>query len=262
MGLGHLLGLSAAAVAAYMTLVWAISLIKRDASIVDVFWGPGFIVVAALHFALGDGFEPRGVLVLALVTVWGLRLGGHILWRNWGRGEDRRYQEFRANAGPSFWWRSYFTVFLLQGGLLWVISMSLLAAQLSPEPAALAPTDVIDVVLWLTGMVFEAGGDLQLARFRADPQNRGRVLRTGLWGLTRHPNYFGDAVVWWAYFVFAAGTLVGAWTVFSPLLMTALLLRVSGVRLLERSLVETKPEYREYMQSTPAFLPRIPGWRK
>jgi len=262
LGLGHLLALPAAAVAAYMTLLWGISLVKRDASIVDAFWGPGFVVVAALYFVLGDGFEPRRILVLALVTVWGLRLGAHILWRNWGRGEDRRYQAFRVKAGPSFWWRSYFTVFLLQGVLLWVISMPLLAAQFSPEPAALVPTDVVGLALWLTGMVFEAGGDFQLARFRSDPRNRGRVLRAGLWGLTRHPNYFGDAVIWWAYFLLAAGTVVGAWTVFSPLMMTGLLLRVSGVRLLERSLVETKPEYREYTQSTPAFFPRIPGWRR
>jgi steroid 5-alpha reductase family enzyme len=242
---------------ALMTLVWLASLVKRDASIVDVFWGLGFAVVGWVYYSLGGGQTLRGGLVVALVTVWALRLSLYILWRNRGQGEDYRYQEMRERHRASFPLWSLFFVFWLQGLLLWVISMPLHQAQ-APEPGSLQPLDVLGLVLFVVGFAFEAGGDWQLARFKANPANRGRVLDRGLWRYTRHPNYFGDAVVWWGFFCFAAATPGGWWTVLSPILMTVLLMRVSGVTLLEKRLEETKPAYRRYAEETSTFFPWPP----
>ena len=241
-----------------MTLVWVLSLILGDASIVDVAWGLGFIVVAVVGIIAGGGDTGRSVLVLALVMLWGMRLAAHIGTRNHGKPEDFRYQQFRKSAGRSFWWRSYFTVFLLQSGLMWVVSLPIAAALTIAHPRLMTGWDVAALLLWAIGFTFEAGGDWQLRRFKANPQNHGRLLTSGFWALTRHPNYFGDATVWWAFGLF--GVSVGAWwTLLSPLLMSILLMRVSGVAMLERTLAETKPEYQKYMRSTPPFFPRIPG---
>jgi steroid 5-alpha reductase family enzyme len=183
-------------------------------------------------------------------------LGGFLLWRNWGEGEDFRYANWRSEAGPKWWWYSFFKVYLLQGALMWIISVPLLMAQFNHR-ANLGPLEIMAVVLWLIGFSFEAGGDCQLARFKANPDNRGMVLNTGFWRFTRHPNYFGDAMQWWAFFLFALGA--GAWwTFYAPLIMTVLLLKVSGVVMLEKTLVQTKPEYAEYIRRTPAFLPWFP----
>ncbi|HSJ56259.1 MAG TPA: DUF1295 domain-containing protein [Anaerolineae bacterium] len=250
--------LGGAAILALMTLLWLLSLAMRNSSIVDPFWGPGFVVTNWIYFALTpDGFEGRKWLIGALVTIWGLRLGIYLLWRNWGKGEDFRYRKWRDEAGPSWWWRSYFKVFFLQGVLLWIISAPLLAAQISPTPDRLTWLDGVAVVVWLVGFFFEAVGDLQLARFKADPANKGKLLTSGVWRYTRHPNYFGDATQWWAFYVvaLAAG---GWWTIFSPIIMTMLLLRVSGVALLEKSLKKEKPGYEEYVRNTSAFIPWFP----
>jgi steroid 5-alpha reductase family enzyme len=244
-------------VLALMTLVWLASLVKRDAGIVDVFWGLGFGVVGWVYYSMSKGQTPRGGLVVALLTVWALRLSLYILWRNWGQGEDYRYQEMRARHRTSFPLWSLVFVFWLQGILLWVVSLPLYQAQ-APEPVSLQPLDLLGLVLFLAGFVFEAGGDWQLARFKADPANRGQVMDRGFWRYTRHPNYFGDAVVWWSFFCFAAATPGGAWTVLSPILMTVLLMRVSGVTLLEKRLGETKPAYRRYAEETSAFFPWPP----
>ena len=258
MSLFQIVGLSLGAVLAYMTAIWVVSLVLHNASIVDVFWGLGFLLLAAVYFVTTDGFIGRKVLIAALVAVWGLRLSLHILWRNWGKGEDYRYRAWRENAGARFWWVSLFQVFLLQGTLLWVISAPLLAAQFYDSPDDLTVVDLAGAFLWAIGFFFEAVGDWQLARFKVDPANRGKVMQNGLWRYTRHPNYFGDAAAWWGYFVIAAGTVDGLWTLFSPVLMTVLLLRVSGVALLERAQVQTKPQYRAYIESTSAFLPWFP----
>jgi len=248
----------AAAILALMTLLWLVSLVLRNSSIVDPFWGPGFVIVNWLYFALTpDGFEGRKWLISVLVTIWGLRLGLYLLWRNWGKGEDFRYAKWREEAGASWWWKSYFKVFFLQGVLLWIISAPLLAAQISPTPDRLIWLDGVAVVVWLVGFFFEAVGDLQLARFKADPANKGKLLTSGVWRYTRHPNYFGDAAQWWGFYLvaLAAG---GWWTVFSPIVMTVLLLRVSGVALLEKSLKKEKPGYEEYVRNTSAFVPWFP----
>lgn len=247
------------AVLVFMTAIWLLSLWLRNASIVDIFWGAGFVLVAWLFYALTpEGFGPRKLLLCALVTVWGLRLSLYILYRNWGKGEDFRYKKWRDDAGPKWWWYSFFKVFLLQGVLMWVIAAPLLAAQISATPAQLTVIDIAAVPVWTVGFFFEAVGDWQLARFRANPANKGKVLKTGVWRYTRHPNYFGDATQWWAFYLFAAATGEGAFTMFSPIIMTILLVRVSGVALLERSLAEKRPGYKEYMETTSAFIPWFP----
>jgi steroid 5-alpha reductase family enzyme len=251
-------GIAALVILGMMTLLWLISLILKDASIVDIFWGAGFVVSTWVYFALTpDGFAGRKWLLSLLVTVWGLRLSLYILYRNWGKGEDFRYRKWREEAGGSWWWRSYLKVFLLQGLLMWIISAPLLAAQRGATPDRITVLDWAAVALWGIGFFFEAVGDLQMTRFKANPANKGKVLNTGVWRYTRHPNYFGDATQWWAYYLMAAAA-GGFWTVFSPIIMTLFLLRVSGVTLLEKTLTVTKPQYREYIETTSAFIPWFP----
>ncbi|HSJ52208.1 MAG TPA: DUF1295 domain-containing protein [Anaerolineae bacterium] len=252
----YLVGL--AVVLGLMALLWLLSLRLRDSSIVDPFWGTGFVLVNWLYFALTpDGFPARKWLISLLVSVWGLRLSLHLLRRNWGKGEDFRYRKWREETGTRWWWISFFRVFLLQGVLLWIISAPLLAAQIRPAPARLTLLDFAGAVVWAVGFFFEAVGDLQLARFKANPANKGKVLDSGVWRYTRHPNYFGDATQWWGYYLIAAAG-GGFWTIWSPIMMTALLLRVSGVALLEKTLVTTKPRYKEYVERTSAFVPWFP----
>jgi len=241
-----------------MLLLWLLSLVIKNSSIVDIFWGTGFVIIAWVAFFLTpDGYELRKWLMVILVTIWGLRLSLHILRRNWGKPEDFRYQAWRAAAGAAWWWRSLFKVFLLQGFLLWIIATPILAAQLNSQPARLTWLDFLAIPIWLVGFFFEAVGDWQLARFKANSANKGKVLSTGVWRYTRHPNYFGDATQWWAYYLVALST--GAWwTIFSPFLMTYLLLRVSGVTLLEKTLKDEKPGYKEYIETTSAFFPWFP----
>jgi len=245
----------------YMAILWIASLILRNSSIVDIFWGAGFVMANWVYFALTpDGFPARKWLLSILVTIWGLRLSLYILWRNWGKEEDFRYRKWREEAGGEWWWRSIFKVFVVQGVLMWIISAPLLAAQISPTPARMTILDFVAIALWAIGFFFEAVGDLQMARFKANPANKGKVMNTGLWRYTRHPNYFGEATMWWAYYLVAAAA-GGFLTVFSPILMTTLLLRVSGVALLEKSLKETKPKYKEYVETTSAFIPWFPRKR-
>jgi steroid 5-alpha reductase family enzyme len=240
-----------------MTLLWLLSLLLKNSSIVDIFWGAGFVITAWVAYALTpDGFPLRKLLIVLLTTVWGLRLSLYILWRNWGKREDFRYRKWREEAGPSWWWRSFFKVFLLQGVLMWIISAPLLAAQLNPSPDRPTILDLLGIAVWAVGFFFEAAGDLQLARFKADPANKGQVMDRGVWRYTRHPNYFGDAAQWWGFFLIAAAG-GGWWTLFSPILMTLFLLRVSGVALLEKTL-ETRPGYSEYLERTSAFVPWLP----
>ncbi len=251
-----------AAVLVMMTLVWAASLVERDASIIDVFWGLGFVVAAWIYFYTSEAVTLRKYLLVGLVTLWGLRLSFYILWRNWGKGEDPRYRAMREKDPKRFPWLSLFTVFWLQAVLLWIIAMPLLQALRGPRPVGLTWPDLFGTLLFLIGFVFEAGGDWQLARFKRDPANKGKVLDRGFWRYTRHPNYFGDALVWWGFFLFAAAAPGALWTVYSPVLMTFLLVRVSGVALLEKSLKEAKPEYRDYVERTSAFFPWFPKRRQ
>jgi steroid 5-alpha reductase family enzyme len=253
----YLIGL--AVIVGSMTLLWLLSLVLKNSSIVDPFWGTGFVIANWVYFALTpDGFAGRKWLIGILVTIWGLRLSLYLLWRNKGKGEDFRYQKFRRDAGKKWWWYSYFQTFLLQGVLLWFVSAPLLAANYVATPDHLTILDYLAVPLWLLGFFFEAMGDLQMARFKANPANKGKVFDQGVWRYTRHPNYFGDATQWWAYYLIAASASGGFWTLLSPVIMTLLLLRVSGVALLEKTLATTKPGYKEYVESTNAFIPWFP----
>jgi len=239
-----------------MTCLWLLSLARRDASIVDPFWGTGFIVVAWFTLASMPPEQDvtRSWLLAALTTIWGLRLSLYLFWRNWGHAEDRRYRAMREHHGPRFWWISLLTVFLLQGVILWIVSMPIQVAMVTAATKPLAWLDLAGVALWSFGLFFEAVGDFQMARFQADPQNAGRVMDRGLWRLTRHPNYFGDFCVWWGLFLIAAAG--GAWwTIGSPLVMSGLLLYVSGVRLLESNIAERRPDYASYKARTNAFFP-------
>lgn len=246
---------------AALTVVWGVSVRLRDVSIVDICWGPGFGLLAWWYCVFLAAFEPRQVLVAALVTVWGARLAMHIYRRHRGKGEDPRYQAMRAARGVAFWWRSLFVVFWLQAAILWFVALPVLAVALAPGPGRVTLTDVAGLLVFAIGFAFEVIGDRQLERFRAVPANRGRVLDTGLWRYTRHPNYFGDALLWWGIYLIAASVPGGWLTVASPLLMTVLLLRVSGVTLLERGLLASKPGYAEYVERTSGFFPRLPRRR-
>lgn len=231
---------------------WAVSLWRDDVSIVDSLWSLMILGCAGGYVALTGAWGPRAVLLLALATIWSLRLSVYITWRNHGDGEDRRYRAMREKRGPAFRYTSLYVVFGLQAVLAWIIAMPLAAGTGGSAP--LGGLDLAGILLWGVGMFFETVGDAQLARFRADPANAGRVLDSGLWRYTRHPNYFGECLVWWGFYVVAISG-GGAWTLASPLLMTFLLLRVSGVRLLEQDIQERRPEYARYVEKTNAFIP-------
>jgi len=244
---------------ALFTLTWLVHLLLRDASIVDVLWGPSFLIVAGVYAALAPGAAPRRWLVLALVAAWALRLGGYLFVRRLGEPEDARYRAMRARWGGAFPWVSLVVVFWLQAVIAWVVSWPLARAIRAAEPAGWSGLDGVGALLVLAGLLFETVGDWQLARFKADPANSGGVMDRGLWRISRHPNYFGECVVWWGFGLLALATGFAAWwTLASPLLMTFLLLRVSGVRLLEKGLAETKPGYADYVRRTNAFFPGPP----
>lgn len=250
--------LNLAVLTVYMLLQWLGSLRYRDASLVDRYWGGGFVIVAASTF-LYSGYDSfRDGLLLGLTAIWGLRLSAYLTWRNWGTGEDYRYAAMREKHGGRFPVVSFFSVFALQGLLTWFISMPLQVGIAAPEPASFRWLDGLGIVLWLTGFAFESLGDFQLARFKANPANKGEVMDKGLWRYTRHPNYFGDALVWWGLYAIAASTAIGAYTILSPLLMHVFLVRVSGVKLLEKKLKRTRPKYAAYVERTNAFYPWFP----
>jgi len=241
-----------------VTLLWILSVFIKDVSIVDLFWGTGFAVVNAWYFFNTGDFYLRNIILFALVSVWGLRLTIYLSIRNIGKGEDYRYQQFRKDYGPErYWWFSYFQVFLLQGSLIMIVSLPLLAGNFATNSNDLNVLDYIAIVFWIIGFTFEAGGDYQMAKFKSKAENKGKVMNTGFWKYTRHPNYFGDFAVWWSYALFcvAAGKY---WYIIGSVIMTILLLKVSGVSLLERSLKDKKPGYQDYIKRTSAFIPWPP----
>jgi steroid 5-alpha reductase family enzyme len=235
---------------------WLASLPLRNVSLVDSLWSLMFVAAALSYAGARDWpLDPRGLVLLGLLALWALRLSLYITWRNHGAGEDYRYRQIRARNQPNFELKSLYLVFGLQAVLAWVISLPLLAALSSPAP--LGWLDAAGVLLWAVGFLFEAGGDWQLARFKADPANAGRVMDRGFWRYTRHPNYFGDFCVWWGFYLIAVSA-GGWWSVAGPLLMSVLLLKVSGVALLERDIGARRPGYAEYVRRTSAFFPRPP----
>lgn len=235
--------------------VWALACAKRNAGIVDIFWSLFFLAAALTHATHPVAASGRAYLVLVLTAVWATRLSLYLTFRTWGAAEDRRYQAIRARNEPGFAWKSLYLVFGLQAVLAWIISTPLAAAIHSTTP--LGAMDLAGAGIVAFGIVFQAVADGQLARFKADPRNADRVMDRGLWRYSRHPNYFAECCVWWGFFLIAAAA--GAWwSVVSPLLMTLLLLRISGVALLEKDISERRPAYRDYIRRTSAFVPLPP----
>jgi steroid 5-alpha reductase family enzyme len=247
-------------------VLWIASRIKNDVGIVDSFWSL-MILFAGISFFVVYTFIDRSsvvdqlalaerqALVLLLLSVWAVRLSVHITWRNWGQEEDSRYQTIRQNNQPGFEFKSLYIVFLLQAFLALIVALPLMSVFSSD--AMINTLDYFALALWSFGMFFETVGDLQLARFKSVPGNRGKVLDSGLWYFTRHPNYFGEFCIWWAFYLFAIASGYW-WSIISPLLMTVLLLKVSGVSLLESTIEERRPEYADYRRSTSAFFPWFP----
>ena len=258
----QLYGLVALFIFTFMTILWIASLALRNSSIVDPMWGTGLVLANWFCFLLTpDGFPALKWLIAILVTIWGLRLSIHLARRNWGKGEDYRYREWREQAGANWWWYSYFKVFLIQGAVMCVLAAPFVLVHRSAVPATLTIFDLIAVPVWATGFFFEAVGDWQLSRFLANPANRGTLLRTGLWRYTRHPNYFGESTMWWGHYLVAVSVPNGLWAIVSPILITFLLLRVSGVTLLEKAMKDETPGYKEYVETTSAFVPWFPRQR-
>jgi steroid 5-alpha reductase family enzyme len=253
---------AAIAIAALMVGMWVLSLVLKNASIVDIGWGIGFVVVAWSVHARVDGNSDRRWLLVAMTTLWGLRLAIHLFMRNHGKGEDYRYRAMRKRWGPRFGLISLGTVFALQGVLMWVVSLPVQLGQ-APTTPGLGWLALLGLIVWAVGMFFETVGDAQLAAFKRDPDSKGpdgngTVMDRGLWRYTRHPNYFGDACVWWGIALVAAETTTGRWGLIGAATMTFLLRRVSGVTLLERSLVKRRAGYEDYVARTSPFVPRPP----
>jgi steroid 5-alpha reductase family enzyme len=243
------------AIAVLAAVAWAVCTVRRNVGLVDIFWSLFFLLAAGSYAVAATPAGPRTALVLPLVAAWAVRLAAYLAARNWNAPEDHRYRAIRSRNQPHFEWKSLYLVFGLQALLAWIISAPLAVATASPAP--LGPLDWAGALLAVFGIVFESVADAQLARFRRDPASAGRVLDRGLWRWSRHPNYFGECCVWWGFYLLAlAGG--GAWTAFAPLLMTLMLLRVSGVTLLEKDIGERRPAYRDYVARTSAFVPWPP----
>ena len=232
--------------------VWLLSLRKNDVGIVDSAWPVLILAAAATYAVLSPQTGPRTVVVLTLVALWATRLALHITWRHWGEPEDRRYQAIRARNEPNFRWKSIVLVFLLQATLAWIVSWSVLAAVANTQPWQWL--DWVGACIVIAGALFEAVADWQLVAFKSDAAHKGQVMDRGLWRNSRHPNYFGEFCVWWGFYLIALSSH-SWWTIASPMLMTVLLLRVSGVALQEKDIAERRPGYRDYIARTNAFFP-------
>lgn len=245
------------AIVALFVAVWLLSLPLRDASIVDIFWGLAGATAAWTVFIVSGAESNRSMILVGIVTLWGTRLALHIGVRNFGKNEDYRYQNFRRNSPIPFWIYSLFQVFLLQGTIMWLLSFPVFVTIYADAPAGFGWLDFIGIAIFVIGFLFEAIGDWQLLRFKRNPANKGKVFDTGLWRYTRHPNYFGESLVWWGIYLIALAA--GAWwTIFAPIMMTFILLKISGVSMLEKTIEERRPDYAEYKRRTSAFIPLPP----
>lgn len=241
------------AVAAVMAVTFGVALAKGKHSVVDIAWGLGCAVIAIVTFALSDGDPARRWLVTALTVIWGVRLAVHIGWRSRGAGEDPRYEKLLSRAKGNRHLYALRSVYLVQGVAMWFVSLPVQVTQFSAGPLGIVAW--LGVVVWLVGMFFETVGDLQLVRFKA--ANKGAIMDRGLWRYTRHPNYFGDACVWWGLFLIAADAWPGVLTVLSPLAMTYFLVRGTGAKVLERHMRD-RPGFADYVRRTSGFFPLPP----
>lgn len=257
-----ILGWNFTAVIVMMISGWLISLRYQNVTIVDSLWGVGFVLIAWVTFFLSNGFLGRRALITLLVTLWGMRLSIYLTGRNWGAAEDPRYAEWRKKSGARFGWVSLGKVFLLQAAFLWLIALVVQIGQLSQVPSRFVWLDILGVIIWTIGFLFESVGDRQLARFKANPANKGRVMDRGLWAYSRHPNYFGEFLIWWGLFLITLSTPNSWWTMVSPLIITAVLLKMTGIPLTERNIVKGRPGYKAYIKRTNAFVPWFPKKEK
>lgn len=248
--------IAAAVVFGYMTILFLLAILLKDNSIADIAWGPGFIIAAAAVMVANEAFGARNLLLQALVTVWGLRLCIRIFMRNRGHGEDWRYKKWREEWGKFFYLRSYLQVFVLQGTILLVNAAPLVIANTEPGEV-LAWTDYAGLAVWVLGFYFETVGDYQLDRFIKDPANRGKIMDIGLWRYTRHPNYFGEVAMWWGIFIIGLGASWGALGIIGPVIITLMLVFVSGIPMTERAM-EHDPAFQEYKKRTSALIPLPP----
>jgi steroid 5-alpha reductase family enzyme len=249
-------GFSLLAVAILMAVTAMVGRRQGRVSVVDTAWGLGFIVVAVVAGSVGDGPLWRRLLVLVLVAVWGGRLARHMHTRNRGKGEDPRYEKMLADQPGDPFLVAVRRIYLVQGAAIWFVSLPLQVSAASGDGVVWVA--ILGAAVWLLGVVFEAVGDAQLSRFKADPGNKGKVMDRGLWAWTRHPNYFGDSAVWWGLYLVAASAWPGVLTILSPVVMTYFLVFATGARLLEKEM-STRPGYPEYQQRTSYFLPRPPS---
>jgi len=236
------------------SVAWIYASARRNVNIVDSLWSLFFLIASLIYLLAAPQLMPGNVALLLMVAIWSMRLSLHLSLRNANKDEDRRYAAMRA-ANPNFNKQSLVTVFGLQAFLAWLISMPLAAAII--EPVELNGWHYAAFALFAVGFLFESVSDWQLVNFKRQPGNKNRVLSRGLWRYSRHPNYFGEAVIWWTFFLYAMGS--GAlWTLFAPVLVTLLLLKISGVTLLEKDITERRPAYREYIETTSVFIPWLP----
>ncbi len=241
-----------------MVVLWLISIPLKDVSFIDSFWAIGFLLVALMTFYMTGGETDRRLLILVITAIWSLRLGSYLFFRWRREGPDGRYVALLAKAPGNKHLHSLMKVFLLQGPLLWLVSLPVQLGQIQAEPLQLGLLAWVGVVLAAVGIFFESVGDHQMANFKADPNNHGKVMDKGLWAYTRHPNYFGDTCVWWGLYLIAAETSLGMWSFFGPAFLTFILIKWSGAALLERRLKRSRPGYVEYLERTSSFIPWPP----
>jgi len=254
------LGVNAGLTLAAVLILWLVSIAIRDVSIIDMFFAVLLFMITGTAYLLSEGVAARKQLILVLVGLWALRMTTHLVRRNWGHGEDVRYSKLRTwvNDDRAFIWLSLRQVFLLQGVVIWFASLPVQLGQVFVSPVGLGWPAWLGVSVWLVGISFETVADIQLTRFRADPQNKGTVLNSGLWRYSRHPNYFGELCVWWGLFLIACDNPLGLFTIIGPILYTYLIVNVTGQATLDKKLARERPGYKEYMESTSGMFPMPP----
>lgn len=240
----------------FMNMIFLLALYLEDNSIVDIAYGLAFVLACGAAFLGKPSGHPRTILAMILVTAWGIRLAVHLFIRKAGKGEDFRYRHWREEWGGTFVWRSFLQIFMLQGAVIFFVALPVLLIIHNPG-RGLGLLDLGGVLVWVAGFAFETIGDWQLMQFKKKPQNRGHIIQSGLWRLTRHPNYFGEATLWWGVFLLALGAPYGGLAIVSPLLIDFLLLKVSGIPMLEKK-YEGNAEFESYKQRTHAFFPWFP----